>query len=495
MLALWMMYDSGIVNIEKVRLQNTADSAAYSSAVVVARDMNFIAYTNRAMVANQVSMGQMVGMASLAHHQSAYASQIGLLAGFIPSAKVIEPIATVVAKGIDALATIMANSIVPQNEFVITGLSEAQAAFHLTASIAAERMSTDVTLANDADVKQLSLFGVAQLHEQIADLIGTIQNLRPNAASLPSGADDDPKKRFSEFQNIVVQSEDRFTANRSYVWGAPFSATYGKPIPISGLGLVDAYESRKYGGNEFQSGTDSSGKLKWEWSAMDDVSVWADICSGKPVTCKWQEKIPLGYGVANALNRDQATKVYNNYLTQKANVAQWGNGAWKNPLSANLAYQSQLPDGKKTNVAGTFEGGLRPFYDFKTDDNVDQGPSVLILVTKGEQYIQTQKTMATTVPNYSIAPDLDIEEDGGLPKGKMAAMAKAQPYFYRPNEACSGSAPCWQRQARPSWITTGNNDSPPKFEHGNLYNPFWQTRLVDTTDQEKAAALAVLAVY
>jgi hypothetical protein len=138
---------------------------------------------------------------------------------------------------------------------------------------------------------------------------------------------------------------------------------------------------------------------------------------------------------------------------------------------------------------------LRPFYDFKTDDNVDQGPSVLILVTKGEQYIQTQKTMATTVPNYSIAPDLDIEEDGGLPKGKMAAMAKAQPYFYRPNEACSGSAPCWQRQARPSWITTGNNDSPPKFEHGNLYNPFWQTRLVDTTDQEKAAALAVLAVY
>ena len=72
-LALFAMYSMGSRVIEKIRLQNTADSAAYSSAVAEARDYNFSAYTNRAMVANQVAVAQFVGLTSWMRNMSSFA--------------------------------------------------------------------------------------------------------------------------------------------------------------------------------------------------------------------------------------------------------------------------------------------------------------------------------------------------------------------------------------------------------------------------------------
>lgn len=57
-LAVFSLYDSGVVATERVRLQNTADNVAYSTATMITRDMNVIAITNRAMVANQKKRGQ-----------------------------------------------------------------------------------------------------------------------------------------------------------------------------------------------------------------------------------------------------------------------------------------------------------------------------------------------------------------------------------------------------------------------------------------------------
>ena len=59
LLSLWIMFDSGRIQTEKIKLQNTANNAAYSSATLAARDFNFAAYTNRAMVANQVAIGDL----------------------------------------------------------------------------------------------------------------------------------------------------------------------------------------------------------------------------------------------------------------------------------------------------------------------------------------------------------------------------------------------------------------------------------------------------
>jgi hypothetical protein len=72
-LAMLAMYSMGGQAIEKIKLQNTADAAAYSAAVAEARDYNFSAYTNRAMVANQVAVAQFVGLTSWFRNMSAFA--------------------------------------------------------------------------------------------------------------------------------------------------------------------------------------------------------------------------------------------------------------------------------------------------------------------------------------------------------------------------------------------------------------------------------------
>ena len=68
LLALLTMYSMGQLSTAKMKLQNTADAGAYSAALAQARDYNFSAYTNRAMVANQVAIAQIVGLTSWARN-------------------------------------------------------------------------------------------------------------------------------------------------------------------------------------------------------------------------------------------------------------------------------------------------------------------------------------------------------------------------------------------------------------------------------------------
>ena len=63
-IGLYVAFGSFQMTSAKIKLQNTADAAAYSAAVLQARDYNFSAYTNRAMVANQVSAAQVVALKS-----------------------------------------------------------------------------------------------------------------------------------------------------------------------------------------------------------------------------------------------------------------------------------------------------------------------------------------------------------------------------------------------------------------------------------------------
>lgn len=62
--ALFFMFNTGQMTAEKTKLVNTADAVAYSAAVMHARALNFDAYTNRALVANEMSIAQMVSLKS-----------------------------------------------------------------------------------------------------------------------------------------------------------------------------------------------------------------------------------------------------------------------------------------------------------------------------------------------------------------------------------------------------------------------------------------------
>ncbi|MBI9091334.1 MAG: hypothetical protein JEZ12_19155 [Desulfobacterium sp.] len=60
------LYQAGRITTEKMQLQNAADAAAFTASTLEARALNFTAYTNRAMVVNEIAIGQGVGLLSFA---------------------------------------------------------------------------------------------------------------------------------------------------------------------------------------------------------------------------------------------------------------------------------------------------------------------------------------------------------------------------------------------------------------------------------------------
>lgn len=64
MAALYFLFNVGQLTQEKTKLVNTSDAVAYSAGIMHARAMNYVAYTNRALVADEVAIAQSVSLAS-----------------------------------------------------------------------------------------------------------------------------------------------------------------------------------------------------------------------------------------------------------------------------------------------------------------------------------------------------------------------------------------------------------------------------------------------
>jgi hypothetical protein len=62
--ATFFVFNTGQLTAEKTKLVNTADAVAYSAGVMHARALNFDAYTNRALLANEATIAQMVSISS-----------------------------------------------------------------------------------------------------------------------------------------------------------------------------------------------------------------------------------------------------------------------------------------------------------------------------------------------------------------------------------------------------------------------------------------------
>ena len=96
---LVVMYNAGHKITEKSHVANAADAAAYSGAVWTARHLNFLAYTNRAMIANHVGVGHFVSYVSWVRYIDETISFIANFAQFIPYAgQYIEIVQEIIAE-------------------------------------------------------------------------------------------------------------------------------------------------------------------------------------------------------------------------------------------------------------------------------------------------------------------------------------------------------------------------------------------------------------
>ncbi|MGA0799977.1 MAG: pilus assembly protein TadG-related protein, partial [Steroidobacteraceae bacterium] len=82
--ALWWTVEAGSAVNEKQRLANAADAAALSAAVWQARALNFDAYTNRAIVANEAAFAQSVSLRSWSSYMTRLLPGAALVTAWVP---------------------------------------------------------------------------------------------------------------------------------------------------------------------------------------------------------------------------------------------------------------------------------------------------------------------------------------------------------------------------------------------------------------------------
>jgi hypothetical protein len=499
-LVMATMYSMGQQAINKMKLQNTADAAAYSAVLAEARDYNFTAYTNRAMIANQVAVAQVVSLTSWArNYGNTYDGPTSWIPGVLTSlggglSRVTWDPPWRASKAVSKTFRSAFNTIGPATTKVLDALIDvlktAQTIHHYGSALTVAQiigLSPAQVLSSFAGVDASSL-GVLQDLLTFNNAYNIIKLNDPNAnisttgvaAGImhmaqwflftnkkdPNTADKDGAKG-DRMAQVTVDSLDGFTKERSTKGGGPAKnfpeMMYLLPITIDPTRFIP-YQSGGLlmylwhrGGTELKN----INNAKKTWSAMDGTGFfgigifWISII-GIPIPIPIPFPfIPMGYGAAQA--GPDAPLDTQNFATPAADAYGkiFGN--------VNTAGAAGIQKGKGAGATLDSGAGLRTYFDVKKaeagKDNL-VGPPLILEIEKG----------AANIPNSNSISGGQFTLTNGTRSNYMRSLTKAEVYFSRPPKL-------WAR-----------GDS--KTELGSLYSPYWQARLLPNSFVEQYISLA-----
>lgn len=179
------MFNTGQKVTERSNVANAADAAAYSGAVWTARHLNFIAYTNRAMIANHLAVGHFVSYVSWVRYINDSLESIDRVTQWIPYVgqyvDAAEQISSEVRDATEQSAQIAVPAIDAWNANIRAAQAEAQAslAFRNVQDLMAQtgRTYDRHILINDSDA-------LSQMPEELRALLET--QLVTQSAAVPT---------------------------------------------------------------------------------------------------------------------------------------------------------------------------------------------------------------------------------------------------------------------------------------------------------------------
>ena len=213
---LLLVFNSGQIVAAKVRLVGAADAAAYSAAVWQARALNFQAYMNRGIVANEVATAQLVSLRSW----STYMDQIVREAATVSS--VAPPLAApmqTLARGWGSVNEGLQRALplleAATSRWNVDVLSRAEYLADLTTPATAASLAHDVAVAN-----------VPELHGEAPSRVFALDDARRWQALTDShGRNGDERRRL---RDVVMASRDGFSRSRDWTFGLPPLVTLKK---------------------------------------------------------------------------------------------------------------------------------------------------------------------------------------------------------------------------------------------------------------------------
>lgn len=447
---MFALFNTSQTVVGKERTINAADSAALAGATAQARLLNLMAYTNRAVIANEVFMVQMLSLESWTQYVSHTADNIGYVVDvasiFFPPLKALaeglHKAADLADKGHDVLHDKVVPLLISALEKAKTAMSVAHQALHLGGGLLAENAAKSMAAANRSDFGGRKDDGV-----EILDDI-TIRGLTfaLNEKAWLGFTKQYKGRDRTDARQILLDSRDDFSKDRPgsglVNWRLPSS-------PVTTIGL------HKEGGTKLVAFD--------RWEAQDTLELenrWLTVC-GKviPRPCWKSSYMPIGWGRANADRSGSAG-------------SKWSPGRW----AQTLAYTGGGRHSGWTGVPEQFD-----IVDKSRDARATLGLDFLVAVGRPGSHDFTSTSMKVNVG--SPGPLGSPETPSGLDSARNTAFAKARVSFERPQQGLLNDF-----TARPLW-----RDDRAK-EYGSLYSPYWQARLTDLSRKEKLAMLAAVGL-
>lgn len=148
------VFNNGRAVNEKVMLTNAADAAAYSGAVWAARNLNFMAYTNRAIFANHAVVGHLVSYMSWLRFYANFSDKVSLVLQFFPYlGKVIYEINKMIQEGKEFSEKVSAPLIVNSVTFVNNRYFDFQNLSRLQGVLTIQQIIDKTAKAYDSEVR------------------------------------------------------------------------------------------------------------------------------------------------------------------------------------------------------------------------------------------------------------------------------------------------------------------------------------------------------
>ncbi|KJV37307.1 hypothetical protein VI08_00355 [Luteibacter yeojuensis] len=468
-----VLFNTGQVVNKKVQLNNTADAAAYSAAVQQARAYNMVAYLNRAQVANEVAIAQMVSLHSYMNYvitgarNSADTIQvIGIVADLtIVGAEVgaalqeavtalnevkdvLEGVRDAMQGGFTGLITLLSGANVAYSGASEFLLLEQKAEIPIVVNSVIKANTKGTGTSNDKEAS-LSAKSLVLLESQMLTAQSFVKRYRvPNTSStgVRTTADAD------RFKNVVMEARDGFSKDRSH----------------------DLFFLKRKGG------TDMEGYNRWVGADVLSLDFSLGLLPGV--------QAPLAWGGAAAIKNGMTTRFSSlvqpkrpwkaPYPSDHATHAAYG-GAIDDSISGWKAKEEPATPNASAAILRGYNG-LQSYDDVNNDktkqyasrtydnDSVDLhvGPYFTVLVEQKMADVDTSDHTRMGGPHDGSF--VDISAPDKAQNDKMTALASAQVFFSRPREL---------------FPRTSDNDY---RELGSLFSPYWQARLVDTPATARA---------
>ncbi|CAE6739343.1 pilus assembly protein TadG-related protein [Paraburkholderia domus] len=465
-IGLYVAFNSFQMTSAKIKLQNTADAAAYSAAVLQARDYNFSAYTNRAMIANQVTAAQAVGLKSWiddldsTYGHSDLDDSVNGIADHpdqwtTPKNRGKADIAPVRAT-LDALLPTLTKGIGSIN----LALSNAQANYHAAVFVAVPDTADAVARQNQGDTHVTNGYFTGPRNAvQLAAWQSYTRTVTPAGT-----------QGYDHFADIVTNEDtlDDFVKNRDStrsVAGYQQLDDSASKVCRNGGGRITITVSHD-GGTQLR--TDKKG-----WQSIDASTAHVNI------TCLYAFDAIAGSG--GSANGNITTFMSRPPFAAREDWQGYGDyynfGDHTSPMPGSLvspAMAKQFLDGPGTSLDSN-NGGLLPYQDMSGTPVANKAPRITIEVERaGDTLVKT--------PGLQGGGRMTVQSnDAG---GVMRALSSANAYFVRPNESSLGAISGALMHAD-AWARADG-----QTEYPSLFSPYWQATLAPVSSSERSTAMA-----